>query len=247
MNKQNKIIHLSSRFRRICNNELKVTHQQSYRTACIYRLGYQNILEKNEPLREFQRMLCFTPKLSKMSVTMATQQPGRLKKMLKKIGWFDYSKYKLKRSGYLLYGNACDRALASDFFRVCDLPDTFYSWFLVTELHIWMLMVRLMAEGEEGRYTRNSLIEALWEDCDARSKKLGSLAQSVRQEQMQSIGSSFQAALFAYDEGLMSDDRVLASALWRRLFSRNCKDPETLECCVQFVRKQVEYLIKLSY
>lgn len=34
-------------------------------------------------------------------------------------------------------------------------------------------MVRLMAEGKEGRFTRNALIEALWEDADARSKKLG--------------------------------------------------------------------------
>lgn len=34
-------------------------------------------------------------------------------------------------------------------------------------------MVRLMAEGNEGRFTRNALIEALWEDADARSKKLG--------------------------------------------------------------------------
>lgn len=53
------------------------------------------------------------------------------------------------------------------------MPDTFYSWFLVTELHVWMVMVRLMAEGEEGKFTRNALVEALWEDTETRSKKLG--------------------------------------------------------------------------
>ena len=56
---------------------------------------------------------------------------------------------------------------------VFDLPDTFYSWFLVVELHVWMLMVRLMAEGEEGRFTRNAMLEAMWLDCETRSKKLG--------------------------------------------------------------------------
>lgn len=56
---------------------------------------------------------------------------------------------------------------------------------------------------------------------------------------MQSIGASFQAALFAYDEGILRDDRVLASALWRHLFSKECNDPERLECVVSFVRRQV--------
>ena len=33
-----------------------------------------------------------------------------------------------------------------NFFRVCDLPDTFQSWFLVTQLHVWMSLVRLKQE-----------------------------------------------------------------------------------------------------
>lgn len=34
-------------------------------------------------------------------------------------------------------------------------------------------MVRLMQEGEEGRYIRNALVEAMWEDVDYKSKQLG--------------------------------------------------------------------------
>jgi hypothetical protein len=52
------------------------------------------------------------------------------------------------------------------------MPDTFYSWFLVTELHVWILMVRTMAEGEEGRFVRNNIVEAMWEDVSTRVKKL---------------------------------------------------------------------------
>ena len=52
------------------------------------------------------------------------------------------------------------------------MDDTFFSWFLVTELHIWMLSVRLMAEGtEEGRHVRNSMVQGLWKDCDERWRK----------------------------------------------------------------------------
>lgn len=32
---------------------------------------------------------------------------------------------------------------------------------------------------------------------------------------------------------------MLASALWRRLFSRQCSDPERLECVIHFIRQQV--------
>lgn len=33
-------------------------------------------------------------------------------------------------------------------------------------------MVRTMAEGEEGRYVRNNIVEAMWEDVITRVKKL---------------------------------------------------------------------------
>lgn len=168
------------------------------------------------------------------------------KRFIKKMGLLKYSRTKLKRSGFLLYSDLTEKVRVDEFFEVCDLPDTFFSWFLVTELHIWMLMVRLMAEGNEGRFTRNALIEALWEDADARSKKLGAASLSIRKEQMEAINSSFQAALFGYDEALIEDDRVLAGALWRRLFSKKCEDPERLECCVHYVRKQIALLDSLS-
>lgn len=31
-------------------------------------------------------------------------------------------------------------------YRVCGLPDTFQSWFLIAQLHVWMSLVRLKAE-----------------------------------------------------------------------------------------------------
>lgn len=53
------------------------------------------------------------------------------------------------------------------------MPDTFFSWFLVTELHVWMLMVRFMAEGEKGQMTRDYLVEAMWQNIKGRINVLG--------------------------------------------------------------------------
>ena len=31
-----------------------------------------------------------------------------------------------------------------EFMKAFDMPDTWFSWFLVTELHVWLLGARLM-------------------------------------------------------------------------------------------------------
>ena len=41
-------------------------------------------------------------------------------------------------------------------------------------------------------------------------------------------------------QGILSDDRVLAAALWRNLFNRECEDPRQLELMLEYVRKQVQ-------
>lgn len=44
----------------------------------------------------------------------------------------------------------------------------------------------------------------------------------------------------------MSDDKVLAGALWRRFFEKHCDNYESLENLVQYVRKQVQILDQTS-
>jgi hypothetical protein len=44
----------------------------------------------------------------------------------------------------------------------------------------WPFQCRLMSEGEYGRIVRNSMVEALWQDCDTRAKSVGDMAASVR-------------------------------------------------------------------
>lgn len=53
------------------------------------------------------------------------------------------------------------------------MPDTFHSWFVITAIHVHLLMARLMAEGEEGRMVRNAVVDAMWKDVDFKAKQLG--------------------------------------------------------------------------
>lgn len=61
-------------------------------------------------------------------------------------------------------------------FSELDLPDTFNSWFIITELHLWMVFIRLMHEGTKGSMIRNFMMEALWNDVGFRTKKLGTVS-----------------------------------------------------------------------
>jgi cytochrome b pre-mRNA-processing protein 3 len=57
------------------------------------------------------------------------------------------------------------------------------------------------------------------------------------------LSQQFNAAIIGYDEGIQSDDKILAGALWRRLFNLECNNPEHLETLLIYVRKQVSFVV----
>jgi hypothetical protein len=54
----------------------------------------------------------------------------------------------------------------------CNLPDNFQSWFSVTQLHVWMLMVHLRAEGQ-GKLYIQELVNRFFEDAEGRIRQHG--------------------------------------------------------------------------
>ncbi|XP_015190358.1 PREDICTED: ubiquinol-cytochrome-c reductase complex assembly factor 1 [Polistes dominula] len=181
------------------------------------------------------------------SVVEKMKSTTRTKRILKwiKDKVYDIEVDKTKTLAYSEYEYIVDKIDYSVFFKEFNMPDTFYSWFLITELHVWMLMVRFMAEGKYGKIARNTLVEAMWDDVDVRSKKLGEMSSSIRRKQIEDLSHQFNAAILAYDEGIMSDDKVLASALWGTFFNLECNNPEHIEKLVIYVRKQINYLDKI--
>lgn len=148
-------------------------------------------------------------------------------------------KYRLMLTGYLLYSSIADKLDYSVFFKDFNMPDTFFSWFLITELHVWMLMARFMAEGDRGKVVRNNIVEAMWNDVTIRTDKLGYISGRVKRRQIMDLSYQFNAAILGYDEGILSDDKVLAGTLWRRYFVSQCNNPEHIEKLLIYVRKQV--------
>ena len=56
---------------------------------------------------------------------------------------------------------------------VCAMPDTFQSWFIVAQLHIWLCLVRLKREDENGKFITHHLVKFFWKDVQERLNLLG--------------------------------------------------------------------------
>lgn len=160
------------------------------------------------------------------------------------ISGLKYNKSVLNVSAFRMLICCTEMIDYQQFFSEFGMPDTFNSWFLVTDLHVWLCMVRLGSLGKEGRLLRNNLVKALWEDVETRSKKLGRAATlSARQDGIKQLANIFYASLFGYDEGLLGNDKDLAGAVWRNFLEMNPNvQPAHLELLVSYIRKQVAHL-----
>uniref|UniRef100_A0A8C8A7V7 Ubiquinol-cytochrome c reductase complex assembly factor 1 n=1 Tax=Otus sunia TaxID=257818 RepID=A0A8C8A7V7_9STRI len=115
----------------------------------------------------------------------------------------------------------------------------------VNSCFVMMCLLRMKQEGRSGKYMCRYIVHCMWEDVEQRGKVMG-INSVVLKEDLRTMVENFYAALFGYDEGILSDDHVLAAALWRNLFNKNCEDPRHLELLVEYVRKQVQHLDALS-
>lgn len=136
----------------------------------------------------------------------------------------------------MLYLNLTDLEYL-DFVTRFNMPDEFLSWFLVSELHAWMLMVRTRSETIQPDGLSDGVNRMFWDDTKKRMKPLH-LNQSKIQESLVEYGGAYTYAIIAYDEGL-TDDKKLASALWLRFFRKECEDYTQLELLLKYVRFNV--------
>ncbi|XP_029007404.1 ubiquinol-cytochrome-c reductase complex assembly factor 1 [Betta splendens] len=176
------------------------------------------------------------------------EEVGAFTKLIEAMGFtgpLKYNKWKIKIAALRMYTCCVERINYDEFFERCSLPDTLNSWFLIAQLHVWMCLVRMRQEGRAGKYMCRYIVHSMWEDVDQRSKIMG-IDATQRKESIKVMIETFYAAIFGYDEGLLSDDSVLAAALWRNLFSCQCEEPAQLELLVEYVRKQMQYIDALD-
>lgn len=153
---------------------------------------------------------------------------------------------KLEFRSVALYQKTIESIDYAEFYKIFRMRNTFNSWYLVTELHMWLLMVRAAAEGgdndADGHFIRNSIIKGMWMDVRSRLELL-TREEGVRSKQanhaIESCNLHFRTTIIMYDEGLLGDDKILANALWLQFLESNNDDLASLDLLVKYVRKTV--------
>ncbi|XP_042742564.1 ubiquinol-cytochrome-c reductase complex assembly factor 1 isoform X1 [Lagopus leucura] len=209
------------------------------------------LIEANGAKTHPNRLIYSTNKQlsAKDSVQTSEEKVGPFTRMIEAMGFtgpLKYSRWKIKVAALRMYTCCVEKTDYEEFFNRCQMPDTLNSWFLVAQLHVWMCLVRMKQEGRAGKYMCRYIVHCMWEDVEQRGKVMG-INSVVLKQDLRSMVENFYAALFGYDEGILSDDHVLAAALWRNLFNRNCEDPRHLELLVEYVRKQLGKDVRQLY
>lgn len=147
---------------------------------------------------------------------------------------------KFAASGTIMCKAMVENINYDEFFRELDMPNTFNSWYRVTELHIWLLMVCAMAEKANGIYLRNQIVRALWKEVETKLERNYGMTYSILHQYNSLHYDYFTPSTIEYDDGLLSaDDTMLANAIWRNFYDSNCDDIEKIELLVKYVRKTV--------
>ncbi|KRZ59900.1 Ubiquinol-cytochrome c reductase complex chaperone CBP3 -like protein [Trichinella nativa] len=116
-----------------------------------------------------------------------------------------------------------------------ELPDTFMS----------LLLLRLSNEPTILEIVKKEIIGCLWDDVKLRIKVLSKVdpACSLKTRETLSLCYGLLITSFLeYDEGILSDDKTLAGALWRNIYDRELDNPIPLNALVRYVRSQVKLL-----
>ncbi|EPY50573.1 ubiquinol cytochrome-c reductase assembly protein Cbp3 [Schizosaccharomyces cryophilus OY26] len=134
-------------------------------------------------------------------------------------------------------------------FRRCEIPMTFQSWFQITQLHLWILQTRIRAlQPQEKQALSQALVTRFFEDMEFRIHKDYRInSDRITGMYLKDLFQQQTGAIFGYDQSMLGNDAVLATAIWRNLFAGSHNlDLTILAEIVAFVRLNVFELSKIS-
>lgn len=152
----------------------------------------------------------------------------------------------LQAAGSILILSISDYVSYEELLHICNLDDTFYSFYKLLELHTWMVLHRLRQEGNDGLVAGMAFVDAMWRDIEPRLKIAGA-QMSQKTDGLYYLNNHFNSAVVAYDEALLvNDDKAMAHALWLNVFDGRDCDPRNLELLLAYTRKQMQHLHKIE-
>lgn len=138
---------------------------------------------------------------------------------------------------------------ADFYFNRLGMPKTFFQWFQIETLHLWMLYVRMRPMPR--RYCREyqqKLVNGVFDDIDYQLREVLRVnSDRTTNNYKKQFSQQLKGSVFSYDEALVAGDTVMASALWRNLFEQSeVVDMTVLNHLVGYVRANLYVLSQMS-
>jgi len=152
----------------------------------------------------------------------------------------------IDQSACRLQFSCCNHIPYVPLIRAFGLQDTFINWFQLSLLHNWAVCTRLHVSMDAPSFIRfyRNVLGTFWADVD---RRLDILYEKEKTHVNLSSESGVLHALHIkslmnFEEGLLGDDRDLASAIWRSIYSETEFDPIYINRMVRYTRETIHFL-----
>lgn len=140
-----------------------------------------------------------------------------------------------------LYIGVVAQARDPVFYAEMGVPDTVDGRFDMIALHTWLVMRRLKPESDAAARVSQALFDVLFDDMDRSLRESGAGDLGVGRR-VKTMAKAFYGRIAAYDEGLASDDDVLAAALGRNLYRGADPGAARIAAIAGYVRRETAAL-----
>ncbi|PWN48845.1 hypothetical protein IE53DRAFT_318649, partial [Violaceomyces palustris] len=102
----------------------------------------------------------------------------------------------------------------------CALPETYQTWFQLTNLHIYLLLVRFRAlPPDQAKIYSQELVNHFFIDAESRMRdRFGVQTSRLVKGYMRDMHMQHRGSVLGLDEGLVGGDHRLAQAIWRNVW-----------------------------
>ncbi|KAK9819883.1 hypothetical protein WJX72_003560 [[Myrmecia] bisecta] len=175
----------------------------------------------------------------------ATEQPNPgveenfLTRALLRLGGYYSRESRLLRGAKTLYDGVVEQATDTLLYNALGLENKFPARYAMLSLHVWMCLVRLRAEGDDGKDLAQMLYENFTDDVE---KRVHAEGVKVRvSKHLKELEKMFYGSSMAYDKALKGDGD-LAEALLRNVYINDTSKKAQAGLLARYVRRELACL-----
>jgi len=150
--------------------------------------------------------------------TILAAKATGFRKLMLHIGGFYSAESASMRAANLLYQECTAAADSASVHTSLDLPHDFRAKHALLCLHVWLFLVRLRQEGEDGKRLGQAMYDSFQEDVEMRVRAEGVTVRVSKW--LKELESAFYGSCVAYDKAAAGEKGELTEALWRNVYNK---------------------------